>query len=172
MRDGGAGAFLIAWVVFLLGAEVSFAVQTSRHYQWRSFPLTPTARLAMAYDIMEKIISDYRERNVTNLEVLAQLVNQSETIGTIVKDLVNGGLLRHVEDKQEGYVPAAPLTKIKPSEVMDLILGKDHPAVQGCDLTSKALEAARSSLDRYDLNCQERKPADSVQTEEQDRGTS
>ena len=42
----------VAWVVFLLGAEVSFAVQTGRHYQWKTYILTPAARLALAFDIM------------------------------------------------------------------------------------------------------------------------
>jgi membrane protein len=146
----------IAWVVFLLGAEVSFAVQTKSRYQWNTFPLTPVARLALAFDIMEAAINDYSTRKVTDRQSLALLLNQTEkTVITIVNDLVNGGLLRHVEDKQEGYVPAAPLNEIKPSEIMDIILGQDLPPIKGCDLTRYALEAARDSLDRYNLNCQE-----------------
>jgi len=146
----------IAWVVFLLGAEVAFAVQARRHYQWRTFALTPAARLAMAFDIMEAALKDYKARKVTDRKALAELLNQTEkNIIHIVNDLVSGGLLLHVEDKQEGYVPAAPLNELKPSEIMDIILGKDLPDVKGCDLANQALNAARSSLDRYNLNCQE-----------------
>jgi hypothetical protein len=47
------------------------------------------------------------------------------------------------------------MNELKPSEIMDIILGKDLPDVKGCDLAGQALEAARSSLDRYNLNCQE-----------------
>ena len=163
----------IAWVVFLLGAEVAFAVQARRHYQWRTFVLTPAARLAMAFDIMETALKDYKARKLTNRKSLAELLNQTEkTVSYIINDLISGGLLRHVEDKQEGYVPAAPLDELKPSEIMDTILGRDLPAVKGCDLANQALEAARASLDRYNLNCQEKKLPGPVKTEESDCGTS
>ena len=163
----------IAWVVFLLGAEVAFAVQAKPHYQWRTFALTPAARLAMAFDIMEVALEDYKVRKVTDRESLAQLLNQTEkTVAHIIKDLVNGGLLRHVEDKQEGYVPAAPLNDLKPSEILDIILGRDLPAVKGCDLANHALEAARSSLDRYNLNCREISKPGSEKSEESHCGAS
>jgi len=146
----------IAWVVFLLGAEVAFAFQARRHYQWRTYTLTPAARLAMAFDIMEAALEDYKARKITDRKSLAQLLSQTEkTVVFIINDLVNGGLLRRVEGKLEGYVPSGPLTELKPSEIMDIILGKDLPDVKGCDLAGQALTAARSALDRYDLNCQE-----------------
>jgi len=146
----------VAWVVFLLGAEVAFAFQARRHYQWRTYALTPAARLAMAFDIMETALEDYKARKVTDRKSLAKLLNQTEkTVVFIINDLVNGGLLRRVEGKLEGYVPSAPMNELKPSEIMDIILGKDLPDVKGCDLAGQALEAARSSLDSYSLNCKE-----------------
>jgi membrane protein len=146
----------IAWVVFLLGAEVAFAFQARRHYQWRTYTLTPAARLAMAFDIMEAALEDYKARKITDRKSLAQLLNQTEkTVVFIINDLVKGGLLRRVEGKLEGYVPSGPLTELKPSEIMDIILGKDLPDVKGCDLAGQALTAARIALDRYNLNCQE-----------------
>jgi len=146
----------IAWVVFLIGAEVAFAVQAREHYQWRTYSLTPAARLALAFDIMETALKDYKARRVTDRKTLARILNLPEkSVVNIVSDLVKGGLLRHVENNQEGYVPAAPLNELKPSEIIDVIIGKDLPAVKGCDLAHQALEAARTSLDHYNLNCQE-----------------
>lgn len=146
----------VAWVVFLLGAEVSFAVQTSRHYQWKTHFLTPAARLALAFDIMEAALEDYRDRKVTERRSLARKLNQTEkAVIQIVNDLVRGGLLRPVEGKLQGYVPSGPLNGLKPSEIMDIILGRDLPDVKGCDLAGQALQAARNSLDHYDLNCRE-----------------
>jgi len=164
----------VAWVVFLLGAEVAFAFQARRHYQWRTYALTPAARLAMAFDIMEAALEDYKARRVTDRKSLAQLLNQTEkTVVYIINDLVNGGLLRRVEGKLEGYVPSGPLTELKPSEIMDIILGKDLPDVKGCDLAGQALEAARNSLDRYNLKCQEVTVDSSLQKLEDKRcGTS
>ena len=159
----------VAWVVFLLGAEVAFAFQARRQYQWRTYTLTPAARLAMAFDVMEAALEDYKARKVTDRKSLAILLNQTEkTVGHIINDLVNGGLLRRVEGKLEGYVPSGPLTELKPSEIMDIILGKDLPDVKGCDLASQALEAARISLDRYNLKCQE-VDADSCTGQPEDR---
>ncbi len=163
----------VAWVVFLLGAEVAFAVQARRNYQWNTYDLTPAARLAMAFDIMETALEDYRARRITDRESLARLLNQTEkTVAYIVNDLVNGGLLRRVEGKLEGYVPSGPLTELKPSEIMDIVLGKDLPDVKGCDLAGQALDAARRTLDRYDLNCQETPTRFSQKTEDPHCGTS
>jgi len=146
----------VAWVVFLLGAEVAFAFQARRQYQWGTLAMTPAARLAIAFDIMETALEDYKRRKVSDRKSLAQSLNQTEkTIGVIVNDLKNGGLLRRIEGKLEGYIPAGPLDEFKPSEIMDIILGKDLPDVKGCDLAGQALEAARSALDRYNLDCRE-----------------
>jgi membrane protein len=144
----------IAWVVFLLGAEVAFAFQTWRQYQWQNVVIAPSARLAMAFDIMEAAMADYNVRKITDRKSLAHTLNQTEKgIAVILADLVNGGLLRRVEGKLEGYVPAAPVNELKPSEIMDIILGKDLPDVKGCDLARQALQAARSTLDRYTITC-------------------
>ena len=163
----------VAWVVFLLGAEVSFAFQSWRQYQWISINLRPAARLAMAFDIMEAALENYGTRKITDRKSLAATLNQPEkTIGTIINDLVDGGLLRRVEGKLEGFVPSGPLNELKPSEIMDIIIGRDIPDVKGCDLAGQALEAARKSLDRYNLNCQEVGRQNSNQTKATHSGIS
>ncbi|MFC1837294.1 YihY/virulence factor BrkB family protein [Thermodesulfobacteriota bacterium] len=145
----------IAWVIFLLGAEFSFAFQSWRQYQWKSILITPAARLAMAFDIMDAAIDDFGKRKVTDRKSLAETLNQTEKIvGVIVNELVDGCLLRRVNGKLEGYVPAAPMDNFKPSEIMDIILGRDLPDVKGCDLAGQALQSARDSLDQYTINCQ------------------
>jgi membrane protein len=163
----------IAWVIFLLGAEFSFAFQTWRQYQWKSILITPTARMAMAFDIMDAALDDYGSRKVTDRKSLAEILNQTEkTVGIIVNELVEGGLLRRVDGKLEGYVPAAPIDDLKPSEIMDIILGKDIPDVKGCDLAGQALQAARNSLDQYNINCQEIAPKNNPIIDNTNSGTS
>jgi membrane protein len=163
----------IAWVIFLLGAEFSFAFQTWRQYQWKNILITPSARLAMAFDIMDATLDDYGNRKITDRKSLAEVLNQTEkTVGIIVNDLVYGGLLLRVDGKLEGYVPAAPLDDLKPSEIMDIILGKDLPDVKGCDLAGKALQAARDSLDRYNIICQEAAHKNNHTPEDINTGTS
>jgi membrane protein len=163
----------VAWVIFLLGAEFSFAFQTWRQYQWKSVLITPAARLAMAFDIMEAAIADYNERIVTDRKSLASVLNQTEkTVAVVVNELVEGGMLRKVGDKLEGYVPAAPSDNLKPSEIMDIILGRDLPDVKGCDLAGQALKAARTTLDQYDINCSKAVTTNNQQSEASDHGTS
>ncbi|MFC1843604.1 YihY/virulence factor BrkB family protein [Thermodesulfobacteriota bacterium] len=163
----------VAWVIFLLGAEFSFAFQTWRQYQWKSILITPSARLAMAFDIMDAALDDYGNRKITDRKSLAEVLNQTEkTVGVIVNDLVDGGLLRRVDGKLEGYVPAAPLDDLKPSEIMDIIIGKELPDVKGCDLAGRALQAARDSLDRYNIICQKAVQKNNQTHEDINSGTS
>jgi membrane protein len=134
----------VAWVVFLLGAEVAFAFQSWKQYQWEKLKLSPVVRLAMAFDIMETALNDFTERKVTNKPLLARHLSQPDSaIGVIVDELVDGGMLRRVSGKLEGYVPAAPSAQLKPVEIMNIIFGKDIPEVlKGCGLANKALKAA------------------------------
>jgi DNA-binding IscR family transcriptional regulator len=110
----------------------------------------------MSFDIMDVVLADYTARKITERKSLAQVLNQPEkSVALILADLVNGGLLRRVEGKLEGYVPAAPINELKPSEILDIIMGRDFPDVKGCDMARQALQAARSTLDRYTIACQE-----------------
>ena len=150
----------VAWVVFLLGAEVAFAFQSWKQYQWEKLKLSPVVRLAMAFDIMETALNDFTERKVTNKPLLARHLSQPDSaIGVIVDELVDGGMLRRVSGKLEGYVPAAPSAQLKPVEIMNIIFGKDIPEVlKGCGLANKAMKAARQSLDRLIIDCHQQPP--------------
>ncbi|NOX26305.1 MAG: YihY/virulence factor BrkB family protein, partial [Deltaproteobacteria bacterium] len=48
----------IAWLVFLSGAEVSFACQVFRDYEWHPPKLSPYNSLAMAFDLLDEIFID------------------------------------------------------------------------------------------------------------------
>ena len=150
----------VAWVVFLLGAEVAFAFQSWKQYQWDKLKLSPVVRLAMAFDIMETALNDFTKRNVTSKPLLARHLGQPDSaVGVIVDELVDGGMLRRVSGKLEGYVPAAPSAQLKPVEIMNIIFGKDIPEVlKGCGLANKALKAARQSLDKLVIDCHQQPP--------------
>jgi membrane protein len=150
----------VAWVVFLLGAEVAFAFQFWKHYQWEKVKLSPVIRLAMAFDIMEAALNDFTARRITNKSSLARHLGKADnSISLIVNELVEGGMLRQVTGKLEGYVPAAPSAQLKPVEIMDIIFGKDIPEIlKGCGLANKALKAARQSLDSLVIDCHQRSP--------------
>jgi membrane protein len=138
----------IGWMVFLGGAEVSFACQSWRRYQWQRKPLSPLARLALAFEILKKMDTDYRARVVSTRENVALSLGQAEVhVGSVIDDLAGGGLIRGINGGlKEGYVPAAPLGQIKAFEIGDLILGgfsgeqaPDNPAVRAREAMHRSL---------------------------------
>jgi membrane protein len=139
----------LGWIIFLSGAEMAFAVQYWKNYNPSNAKLTPIARLALAFNIVNKALTDFKNRKVTTRSNLAMDLRQPETtINNVLEDLLEGGMLRKVEDsKQSGYLPAAPAETINPTEVVDLIIGTDVQPFKDSSLAIQALQAVRSSLD-------------------------
>jgi len=137
----------LGWMVFLAGAEMSFAVQSWRHYRITDENPTPIARLALAFNIIEATIDDFRNRRVTDLEGLSQRLSQTDTtIRGVLDDLIEAEIIREADGKKEGYVPGAPAEKISPVEIVDLIFGTDVPPLRRSSLAIEALQAARNAL--------------------------
>jgi len=149
----------VAWVIFLLGAEVAFALQAWKQYQWKRIILSPVIRLAMAFDIMEAALNDFASRKVTTRNSLAQQLDQPiNAIAIIINELVKGGMLHRVTGKLEGYVPSAPSASLTPIEIVDIVFGKDKDipdVLKGCGLANQALQAVRQSLDQKIIDCQQ-----------------
>jgi membrane protein len=147
----------VAWVIFLLGAEVAYAFQFSKQYQWKKIILSPVIRLAMAFDIMAAALNDFTARQITTKRSLANQLDQPvNAIAIIIKELVKGGMLRRVSGKLEGYVPAAPSASLKPIEIVDIVFGKDKDipeVLKGCGLANQALQAVRHTLDEKVIDC-------------------
>jgi membrane protein len=137
----------VAWMVFLMGAEVAFATQQRRHYVWRQLSLTPIVRLSLALEVMEAVLADFRARRISTRSSLATSLEQPEsTIAPIINELVQGDKLRLVTGIEEGYGPAAPEDEIRPAELVDLIFGAKVPAGRHSGLAQLALDAARQAL--------------------------
>lgn len=137
----------LGWTVFLAGAEMCFAVQAQEHYRLEDEKLYPVARLALAFNIIETTLEDFRNRKVTDLSNLSQRLRQPDTsIKNILDDLLEAEIIRHSDVKKEGYLPGAPAEKIDPIEIVDLIFGTDVPPLRRSDLAIEALQAARNAL--------------------------
>ncbi len=137
----------IGWVIFLAGAEMAFAVQVWKNYNWKEAAITPVVRLAIAFDILNHSMNDFHDRKVTEITVLSQKLKKAPLIITsIVDQLVSGGMLRKVNDDASGYVPAAPEDVIEPGEIIDLIFGSDFSGSEGGGLANQAVAAARQVI--------------------------
>ncbi len=137
----------MGWVVFLAGAEMAFAVQVWRSYLWKGTMLNPSARLALAFDIMEATLADFHERRVTDRTSLARRLKQPDScVVSVLESLLSKGLLRGVDGEKDRFVPAAPAEEINPEEIVDLIYGTEVPPSPGGHMAEEGLKAARSVL--------------------------
>jgi membrane protein len=137
----------IGWVVFLTGAEMAFAAQVWRRYNWHELALTPIARLTIAFDIVGTALSDFHHRKITEPTSLARRLKQPfATVNQMMQELVAGGIIRKVDGNTNGYIPAATEEEIKPAEIVDLVFGKTIPPSNSSSLANEVLDGVRRSL--------------------------
>ncbi len=137
----------LSWMIFLLGAEVSFGAQVWRRYLWKKMSLTPSGRLGLALEMLAVAAGDYRHQRLTTRESLVCALKQPDAY---VKELLNllcrAGVMRNVEDDGEAYVPAAPPEALDLVGVADLLLGELPPSISPDNPAVNAFEALRNNL--------------------------
>jgi membrane protein len=137
----------VSWMVFLTGAEVSFAVQIWRRYQRHKLALTPIGRLGLAFEIISAIAANYHQKKITSRDSLVWALKQPDAYITELLDtLSDAGFLRYVEDEGGGYVPSAPLSELNTLEIGELIMGELPAPIAKDNPARKALESVRKSL--------------------------
>ncbi len=139
----------IGWMVFLSGAEVAFAVNVRHRYQPKgsNAHISPRMELALAFDLMGILFSDFNNRTVSSLDSLIQRLDYpDQTIISLLHKLIEAGLVRLAEGEETSYLPATPAEQIPVIEVLDVIFGKTQPESRGGELSEKALTGARATL--------------------------
>lgn len=135
----------LSWMVFLLGAEVSFAVQMRHRYLWRQRPLSPLGRMALAFEILLTAAEDYRVKRLTTRDNLVVALKQPDKYITELLALLCGaGVMRFVAEGEGGYLPAAPLAELSVAEIGCLLLG-DLPDLLPDDNPARLALAAMSA---------------------------
>jgi membrane protein len=137
----------LSWVVFLLGAEVSFATQIWRRYHWRKLSLSPIGRVALAFEILITAAEDYRHQRLTTRDDLVWALKQPDQyIKELLDMLVGAGLMHYVPGGNGGYLPAAPLTELSAADIGVLMLGELPTSIPTDNPARAALAAMRISL--------------------------
>jgi membrane protein len=137
----------IGWLIFLAGAEMAFAAQVWRRYNWHELVLTPITRLALAFEIVSQALVDFHHRKTTDILALALKLKQPvSTVNQLLQELIDGGIIRKVEGELNGYMPAASEKEIQPAEIVELILGSTIPIGRPDNFAYEVLDAARHSL--------------------------
>jgi membrane protein len=137
----------LSWMIFLIGAEVSFGVQIWRRYLWKKMILAPSGRLGLALEILAVAVGDYRHQRLTTRESLVLALKQPDAY---VKELLNvlcrAGVMRSVEEDGGAYVPAAPPEALDLVGIADLLLGELPPSISPDNPVAGAMEALRQNL--------------------------
>ena len=136
-----------SWMVFLLGAEVSFGTQIWRRYLWKKLTLTPSARLALAFEILTLAAADYRRQQLTTRDSLVWALKQPDAyVKELLDSLHRAGVLRFIPD-EDCYLPSAPLAELDPVAIADLLLGEIPPTISADNPAVPALQALRRKLE-------------------------
>jgi membrane protein len=137
----------LSWVVFLLGAEVSFATQIWRRYHWWKQSLSPIGRVALAFEILLAAAEDYRQQRLTTRDNLGGQLNQPDQyIKELLDTLVGAGVMRYVPEGEGGYLPSAPLAELSPVAIGRLMLGEVPEAISADNPARLALAAMANRL--------------------------
>jgi len=140
----------IGWTFILLGASLAHAIQHQQYYPLPGRTLSPQRRLQTAFDILQTVYDNFAERRPTSLALLNEKLPQTRSadISEVTTMLINGHLLHCNEANTEEFlIPVTPAEKLRPSEVVKLILGNELLPGKAGQLTSRAVDAATGAVD-------------------------
>lgn len=142
----------LSWMVFLLGAELSFGTQVWRRYHWWRLSLSPIGRVALAFEILTTAAEDYRRKQLTTRDNLVWALKQPDKyIKELLDVLCGAGLMHYVEKGGGGYLPAVPLAELSAAEIGLLMLGELPESISPDNPARQALAALRASLAEISL---------------------
>ena len=140
----------LGWIFLLLGAALAYAVQNRNRYNPAlDNTISPSHQLQLALDILQRVYTNFTLHRATDIHDLAAslpeepMARLSETCMILVK----GGLLYRIADTEELTIaPAQPLDRLKATDVLTLILGKDTTDSPGGRLAEEMIKIAGSGM--------------------------
>lgn len=140
----------IGWIVFLIGAELSFAIQNYKRLRPLKRPVSPLKEFGLAIDIVEVAHSYLDEGRPVTREILADELGYSiSEIDMVVNKLINAGLLVPTE-KHEELLPGISKYRLKLSRLFNILCGKpEFRESYGEKIVQKFYENAKKWLDNF-----------------------
>jgi len=140
----------LGWIFLLLGAALAYAVQNRNRYNPAlDGTISPSHQLQLALDILQRVYTNFAFHRATDIHDLAAslpeepIARLSETCMILIK----GGLLYRIADTEELTIaPAQPLDRLKATDVLTLILGKDTTDSPGGRLAEEMITIAGSGM--------------------------
>lgn len=115
----------VAWVIFLISAEITYAIQTGAGREKPFRQGSPADETELGWKLFLAIARDFRDGlkppKIRNLA--ATLSTNESSLSDILLRLEDDGLVRIVSGHPPGYMPAADLEIMKAGDVLESITG-------------------------------------------------
>ena len=138
-----------AWLVFLIGAEVSFTIQHYQNYHIKGRHLPPGPEMALTFDLVNEIYRHFEQRRKATLKNLAAATNESTlAINKLLNRLAQANLIRVSDSHPPTYLPTTPAYRFKPTEITTMLWAAEDkkPETLGRELATTFFTAGNRSL--------------------------
>ena len=136
----------MGWLVFLAGAEVSFATQVWKRFRVGDNVLQPAPELAAACDTVAAVFASFSQGKTASMSELSALSGLLEAdLARIAALLEKGGVIRQVSGENGDdscFMPAGPADTITPDRVFETVLGTAGGNSWGAMVVNRSLARA------------------------------
>ncbi len=138
----------LSWLVFLIGAQTSYAVQNHKCINLFERWWPPALMLALALDLMKALFQAHINGKTVTLEELSQQVKRPmDKVKDTLDILIRNDLAAEVKEDR-GFLPLISERKLKNSKVLTAIIGDiTEPDTPGLCLSKNAIDAAKREID-------------------------
>ncbi len=144
-----------AWIVFLIAAEITYALQIQAGKDRSSLEETPAGEMEAGWNIFLAISSAFQQgkKPPGTRKLAARLRLGENRVAPLVRKLHNAGLIRPVNGHPAGYVPSTSPENITATEVLAVISGGDQcssPLIRGCIYPEQGNHTVQSFLSEFE----------------------
>jgi len=141
------------WLIFLTGAELSFAIQTWHRHLPSQIIMKPSHIFSLCLDVMGYIYLDFEKGKTSKISVLSKRMGCPDAIiKKAVDELLAAKYLRRIYNRyQVEVVPKAPAKNIKVEEMLGAFLGEYCPETPGGNISKLAIESAKKGVSNLTL---------------------
>ncbi len=143
----------IGWIIFLIGAETSYAVQNFKRLNPMKKILSPVEKLALAIDILHVAYHYFDKGKPVTPDILSEKLKKPlPEVDQVIGKLLEANLLKRT-DRVEEFLPAISKRGIKNAMIFDALCGSPkEPKSLGEKLTASFYYRAVEGLDEFS-NC-------------------
>lgn len=139
------------WFIFLVGAQISYAIQMFRYYHPPLPEESPYRDITAAFDIMIMLCRSFRKGETLSLSDLAGRTGMEvEGVYRITEKLKHKEMIREISDNESSdrrFMPSLPCDEIRKEELFHTIFGRGNALYSpGEKLTAAATQAAAQAI--------------------------